>query len=314
MTSQTHATEKIKIVKKNKDMNEISNGANIILNIVFIVAVLITVVPIWVIIVASFTSEHALTTYGYGFWPQEWSVEAYKFLFSKGSIIGTAYKNTIIATVAGTLLCVASVGLYAYPISRPDFRWRKVFTFISFFTQLFTAGTVAFYVTCRQILHIGNSVWALFLPLSFSAYWVLVMRSFYKSNVPDAVIESARIDGANEVRIFAQIVLPISKPILATITLFAGMGYWNEWQKALLYIDDTALYPLQYIIMKLQNQVNFLTSSFGAQALAALGDVTLPTVGIRMATAMVTIGPIVLLYPFLQKYFIKGVVIGAVKE
>lgn len=117
MTSQTHATQKVKIVKKNRDMNEISNGANTVLNIVFIIAVLVTVIPIWVIIVASFTSEKALTTYGYGFWPQEWSVEAYKFLFSKGSIIGTAYKNTIIATVVGTVLCVASVGLYAYPIS-----------------------------------------------------------------------------------------------------------------------------------------------------------------------------------------------------
>ena len=167
MTAQTK--HQVKVVKKNKDMNQLSATSNVILNIVFILAVIITVAPIWVIIMASFTSEKALQTYGYGFWPQEWSTYAYTFLFSKGSIIGTAYKNTIIATVVGTILCVISVGLYAYPISRKDFRWRNVFTFISFFTMLFNAGTVPFYVTCRQILGIGNSVLALFLPMSFSA-------------------------------------------------------------------------------------------------------------------------------------------------
>ena len=147
MTAQTK--HQVKVVKKNKDMNQLSATSNVILNIVFILAVIITVAPIWVIIMASFTSEKALQTYGYGFWPQEWSTYAYTFLFSKGSIIGTAYKNTIIATVVGTILCVISVGLYAYPISRKDFRWRNVFTFISFFTMLFNAGTVPFYVTCR---------------------------------------------------------------------------------------------------------------------------------------------------------------------
>lgn len=313
MTSQTHATPKVKIVKKNRDMNEISNGANTLLNIVFIIAVLVTVIPIWVIIIASFTSEKALTTYGYGFWPQEWSVEAYKFLFSKGSIIGTAYKNTIIATVVGTVLCVASVGLYAYPISRADFRWRRAFTFISFFTQLFTAGTVAFYVTCRQILHIGNSIWALFLPLSFSAYWVLVMRSFYKSNVPDAVIESARIDGAGEWRTLIQIVLPLAVPGLATVALFAAISIWNNFFNCMLLVDEAKYYNLQYTIYQTLNNIRFLREMASQVGALASMVANLPSETFRMAMAMVTMGPIILAYPFFQKYFVKGLTIGAVK-
>ena len=182
-----------------------------------------------------------------------------------------------------------------------------------YFTSLFSGGLVANYILITQFLKLGNKIWVLIIPGCINSYNFFLMCNYFKT-LPSSVIESARIDGANELRIFWQIALPISKPILATIALFAGMGYWNEWYKALLYIDDTTLFPLQYIIMKLQNQINFLTSSYGAQALAALGDITLPTVTVRMATAMVTIGPIVLLYPFLQKYFIKGVVIGAVKE
>ena len=294
MTSQTHATQKVKIVKKNRDMNEISNGANTLLNIVFIIAVLVTVIPIWVIIVASFTSEKALTTYGYGFWPQEWSIEAYKFLFSKGSIIGTAYKNTIIATVVGTVLCVASVGLYAYPISRADFRWRRAFTFISFFTQLFTAGTVAFYVTCRQILHIGNSIWALFLPLSFSAYWVLVMRSFYKSNVPDAVIESARIDGAGIFKILWKVDLPMITPALATLVIFNFNGVWSEFYWALIVIKDEALKTLPLGLINFQSQ---FTSDYGVL-----------TAGLVILTV-----PVVAVYLFFSRYFIAGISAGAVK-
>lgn len=311
MTSQVNP--KVKVVKKNKDMNQLSNGANLVLNIVFILAVIITIAPIWVIIVASFSSETALTTYGYGFWPKEWSIRAYSYLFSKGSIIGTAYKNTIIATVAGTVLCVCSVGLYAYPISRSDFRWRNVFTFLSFFTMLFTAGTVAFYVTCRQILGIGNSVWALFLPLSFSAYWVIIMRTFYKSNVPDAVIESARIDGAGEWRTLIQIVLPLAVPGLATVALFAAISIWNNFFNCMLLVDEAKYYNLQYTIYQTLSSIRFLKEMASQVGALASQIADLPSETFRMAMAMVTMGPIILAYPFFQKYFVKGLTIGAVK-
>ena len=329
MTAQTK--HQVKVVKKNKDMNQLSATSNVILNIVFILAVIITVAPIWVIIMASFTSEKALQTYGYGFWPQEWSTYAYTFLFSKGSIIGTAYKNTIIATVVGTILCVISVGLYAYPISRKDFRWRNVFTFISFFTMLFNAGTVTsdsavialgrhvmwftvpFYVTCRQILGIGNSVLALFLPMSFSAYWVIIMRTFYQSNVPDSIIESARIDGAGEWRTLIQIVLPLATPGLATVALFAAIGIWNNFFNCLLLVDEAKYYNLQFTIYQTLNSIRFLKEMASQVGSLAAQIADLPSETFRMAMAMVTMGPIILAYPFFQKYFVKGLTIGAVK-
>ena len=311
MTAQTK--HQVKVVKKNKDMNQLSATSNVILNIVFILAVIITVAPIWVIIMASFTSEKALQTYGYGFWPQEWSTYAYTFLFSKGSIIGTAYKNTIIATVVGTILCVISVGLYAYPISRKDFRWRNVFTFISFFTMLFNAGTVPFYVTCRQILGIGNSVLALFLPMSFSAYWVIIMRTFYQSNVPDSIIESARIDGAGEWRTLIQIVLPLATPGLATVALFAAIGIWNNFFNCLLQVDEAKYYNLQFTIYQTLNSIRFLKEMASQVGSLAAQIAELPSETFRMAMAMVTMGPIILAYPFFQKYFVKGLTIGAVK-
>lgn len=307
------ANTKVKIVKKNRDMNQLSTGANIVLNIIFIIAVLVTIVPIWVIIIASITSESSLVANGYGFWAQEFSVKAYTFLFSKGSIIGTAYKNTLIATVAGTVLCVCTVGLYAYPLSRSDFRWRGFFTFISFFTMLFSAGTVPFYVTCRQILGIGNSVWALFLPMSFSAYWVIIMRTFYKSNVPDSIIESARIDGAGEWRTLLQIVLPLATPGLATVALFAAIGIWNNFFNCLLLVDEAKFYNLQFTIYQTLNSIRFLKEMASQVGSLATTIADLPSETFRMAMAVVTVGPIILAYPFFQKYFVKGLTIGAVK-
>lgn len=306
-------TKKIKIVKKDKDMNALSPTVNTALNILMIIAVIITIVPLWVIVAASFTSESALGTYGYGFWPQEWSIKAYTYLFNKGSIIGIAYKNTIIATVCGTLLCLASVGLYAYPISRKDFRWRSFFTFLSFFTMLFHAGTVPFYVVCRQILGIGNSIWALFLPMSFSSYWVIIMRTFYQSNVPEAVIESARIDGAGEWRTLLQIVLPLAVPGLATVSLFAAIGIWNNFFNCLLLVDESKYFNLQFTIYQTLNSIRFLKEMAAQVGSLATQIADLPSETFRMSMCIVTVGPIVLAYPFFQKYFVKGLTIGAVK-
>lgn len=274
---------------------------------------LICLLPLWICFMASITNEGVLMREGYGLWAPQIDFTAYRMIFTGTTSVLRAYGVTIFITVVGTTLTVVFTALTAYPLALNVLRYRRPLYLFIYFTSLFNGGLVANYILITQFLKLGNTIWVLIIPGCLSSYNFFLMCNFFKT-LPASVIESARIDGANEVRIFWQIVLPISKPIIATITLFAGMGYWNEWYKALLYIDDTALYPLQYIIMKLQNQVNFLTSSYGAQALAALGDITLPTVGIRMATAMVTIGPIVLLYPFLQKYFIKGVVIGAVKE
>lgn len=315
---QVGATPTVKTEIKSRDQNQISPLANFFLHIIFICAALFTIVPLWIVIAASLTQEQALVLNGYRFWPSEFSTKAYEFLFlSGGGGVAVAYKNTIIATVCGTIICTITVGLYAYPLSRPDFRYRRLFTFFSFFAMLFNAGTVAFYIMCAQILHINNTIYALFLPLCFSSYWVIVMRTFYKANVPDSVIESARIDGAGEWRTLLQIVAPLAVPGFATVALFAAVGVWNNFFNCMLLVNDRAYYNLNYTIYEILLSVQMLkemasqSGAAGAAGLSGLSD--MPSESFRMAMAVVTMGPIVLAYPFFQRFFLKGLTIGAVK-
>lgn len=310
--SKTSRRLTLKREKKSKDMLALSSTANTILNVIFIIASLIALIPIYVIVISSLTSEASLSSNGYRLWPEEFSLEAYKFLFAQGSIVVTAYKNTIIATVAGTILSVISVGLYAYPLSRPNFKFKTFFTFYAFFTMLFSGGLVSYYMVMRQVLSIQNSLWALFLPSSFSAFWVIVMTTFYRANVPNEVIESARIDGASEWRTLLQIVLPLSLPGLATVALFAAIGIWNNFFNCLLLVDEAKFYSLQFTIYTTLNNIRFLLEN--ADKMAGLVNLSeLPSETFRMAMAVVTVGPIVFAYPFFQRFFIRGLTIGAVK-
>ncbi|MDR2657604.1 MAG: carbohydrate ABC transporter permease [Oscillospiraceae bacterium] len=311
-------TDDLILAKKARGVNELSPFANSIWHVVLILGCLASVVPLWLVIAASFTQEQALVKYGYGFWPKDFSVSAYTFLLrSGGGSILTAYKNTIVATLSGTFLCVVSVGLYAYPLSRPDFKLRSFFTFFAFFSMLFNAGTVAYYMLGAQILHINNTLWALFLPMSFSAYWVIIMRTFYRTNIPDAVIESARIDGAGEWRTLTKIVLRLAIPGLATVGLFAAVGIWNNYFNCLLFVNDRKYYNLQYTIAEILKSIQFLkemaSASGAASAASSMSIGDMPSESFRMAMAVVVMGPIVLAYPFFQKYFVKGLTIGAVK-
>ncbi len=298
--------------RKGKDMLAISPSANAILNLLMIIVCVVTLTPIYVIFISSVTAESALTANGYRLWPAKFATVAYKFLFAQGSIVITAYKNTIIATVAGTLIAVTMVGLYAYAISRDNFKFKTFFTFFAFFTMLFSGGLVAYYMVVRQVLQIQNSLWALFLPSAFSPFWVIVMRTFYKTNVPNEVLESARIDGAGEWRILLQIVLPLSTPGLATVALFSAIGIWNNFFNCLLLVDDAKYYSLQFTIYTTLNNIRFLLEN--ADKMVGLVNVSeLPSQTFRMAMAVVTVGPIILAYPFFQRYFIRGLTIGAVK-
>jgi putative aldouronate transport system permease protein len=298
--------------RRHRDVLAISPLSDTFLNFLMIIGCLLTLFPVFVIVIASITSEAALARNGYSLWPEEFSTVAYKYLFSQGSIVLTAYKNTIIATLAGTLLSVFMVGLYGYAISRDDFRYRKFFTFFAFFTMLFGGGLVAYYMVTRQILHIQNSLWALFLPSAFSPFWVIVMRTFYKANVPNELIESARIDGASEWRTFFQIVLPLSIPGLATVGLFSAIGIWNNFFNCLLLVDEAKYYSLQYTIYTTLNNIRFLLEN--ADKMQGLVNVSeLPSQTFRMAMAVVTMGPIIFAYAFFQRYFIRGLTIGAIK-
>lgn len=297
--------------EKTEARNLISKKTNLFFNILLFIGCILTVFPLWIIVVASISSEVALTTYGYRLWPVEFSMNAYTYLFRDGSVMITAYKNTLIATVAGTILSTLTVGLYAYALSRRDFKFRKFFTFFSFFTMLFSGGMVSYYNICRSFLGLKDTVWALFLPLSFSAYWVIIMRTFYNSNVPEEVIESARIDGSGEWRTLIQIVAPLAIPGYATVALFSAVGLWNDFRQCLLLNDSSAYYNLQYTIYQTMSNLRFLKEN--ASKMGGVNVSNLPAETFRMAMAVVTVGPIIMAYPFFQKYFIKGLTVGAVK-
>ncbi|MCB0105213.1 MAG: carbohydrate ABC transporter permease [Caldilineaceae bacterium] len=298
--------------KKHRDVLALSPSVNFTFNLLLILACILTLIPVYVIVVASVTSEASLTANGYRLWPEEFSGVAYTFLFSQGSIVMTAYKNTIISTVAGTLLSVTMVGLYAYPLSRDNFKFGTFFTFYAFFTMLFSGGLVAYYMVARQVLLLQNTLWALFLPSAFSPFWVIVMRTFYKANVPNEIIEAARIDGAGEWRTFIQIVVPLSIPGLATVALFSAIGIWNNFFNCLLLVDDAQYYSLQFTIYTTLNNIRFLLEN--ADKMNALVNISeLPSQTFRMAMAVVTVGPIILAYPFFQRFFVKGLTIGAIK-
>lgn len=298
--------------RRHRDVLALSSSVNLGFNLLLLLACIVTLIPIYVIVIASVTSEAALTTNGYQLWPAEFSTMAYTFLFSQGSIVMTAYKNTIISTVAGTILSVAMVGLYAYPLSRDNFKFGTFFTFYAFFTMLFSGGLVAYYMVARQVLLLQNTLWALFLPSAFSPFWVIVMRTFYKANVPNEIIEAARIDGASEWRTFVQIVVPLSVPGLATVALFSAIGIWNNFFNCLLLVDDAQYYSLQFTIYTTLNNIRFLLEN--ADKMNALVNISeLPSQTFRMAMAVVTVGPIILAYPFFQRFFVKGLTIGAIK-
>ncbi len=297
--------------QKSQVRNLISKKTNFFFNVLLFIGCVLTIFPLWIILVASISSEVALTTYGYRLWPVEFSMNAYSYLFRDGSVMITAYKNTLIATVAGTILSTLTVGLYAYALSRRDFKFRKFFTFFSFFTMLFSGGMVSYYNICRSFLGLKNTIYALFLPLSFSAYWVIIMRTFYSSNVPEEVIESARIDGSGEWRTLIQIVAPLAIPGYATVALFSAVGLWNDFRQCLLLNDSSQYYNLQYTIYQTMNNLRFLKEN--ASKMGGVNVSNLPAETFRMAMAVVTVGPIILAYPFFQKYFIKGLTVGAVK-
>ena len=286
-------------------------------NIALVVMILLAIyciIPFILMLSVSLSSESSLAQYGYSFWPKEFSFAAYDYLWAKRITIGRCYAMTIIVTVVGTLANLVLTSLFAYPLSRQDFKARNVFAFILFFTVLFNGGLTASYIIWTSVFHVKNTIWALILPGSLmGAMNVLMVRNYFNANIPYSIIEAARLDGANDMRIYAKIMVPLSKPVMTTIGLFAALGYWNNWTNGLYYISDTKLYTIQVYLKKLMDNIAFLKSGDTAAESAALAFKTMPTEGARMAIAIVAILPILLVYPFLQKELVRGMVVGGVK-
>lgn len=306
-------------MKKKKitqvSVRQFNRPVNLIFNVLIAIFAISCVLPFLFVVAISLTKESAITAHGYSFWPSQFSLEGYTFLFGQmKSQILQSLLITLIVTIVGTFMNSTIVSLYAYAISRNNFPFRKFFTIFALVTMLFSPGMVATYLVTTNLLHLGDTIFALIVPSMVNVFNIIVMRTFFKRSVPDAIIESARIDGASEVRIFTQIVLPLAVPGIATISLFAALGYWNDWFNALLYIQSDNLIPLQYLLMKIQNNLQFLMQNAVAGAQLQGGLASLPGESARMAIVVVSILPIVVSYPFFQRYFVRGLTIGGVKE
>ena len=286
---------------------------NVLISALFIILGLLCLLPALLVLIVSFSDEAAVAANGYSYFPKAWSVGAYAYLAKQTGYIGRAFLNSIVVTVIGTIFGLFMTSTMGYALSRPNYRLRKFFTWFIFIPMLFSGGLVASYMINTGILGLKNSFWALILPICCSSFYCIIMRTFFQTSVPDAIIESAKIDGARQVRIFAQIVLPISLPAIATIGLFLTFQYWNDWLMAKYYLTSNVqdLYPLQYVLIALEDSITFLTRN--KDKLGVDASANLPSETIRMAMVMVSVIPIACAYPFFQKYFVSGLTIGAVK-
>lgn len=266
-------------------------------------------IPMLLVLMISVTDEDAILKNGYSLFPEKFSLYAYKLIFTGGSQVMQSYTISIFVTVVGTLLAVMVTSMAGYTLANKHVKYRNVLALYFFITMIFSAGIVPWYLMNRM-LGLTNNIMALIIPsLLFSPFNLFLVRNFM-NGVPDSLRESATIDGANDITIAFRIYLPLCTPVLATIALFYGLDYWNNWWNAIMLIDSRELYPLQFMLLQLQSEISMLNEM---TMLGGSSDVTLPSESVKMGTAIVTIGPIIFLYPYLQKYFVKGLVIGSVK-
>ena len=298
---------------KKKHSGQITGTDTIVINIIGYILIgffaLICVIPFYLIIVASFTSEATLIRSGYPIFPVEFDVQSYALCLKNPISIMKAYGTTIGVTAIGTFCAVMMASMTGYVLSRQDFPWRNKFSFFFFFTTLFNGGLVPWYITCVRYLNMKNSYLALMLPLMFSV-WNMIIAKTFMCGIPQAITESAKIDGANDFVIFTKLILPLSKPLIATLSLFSALAYWNDWYNCMIFITDEDKFNLQYYLQRM------LGSAEAMRIVAEKSGIALPSVpleGMKMAMTVIAIGPIVLLYPFVQRYFVKGLTIGAVK-
>lgn len=285
---------------------------SVTLNIFFVIMCVICIFPVLMALSTSFTSEASLIKEGYRLIPKVTSLDAYKYVFGTSNAIVRAYGITILVTAVSVVFGVLVSSMYAYVISRKDFEYRKLFSFISFFTMLFNGGLVASYLINTKFLHLSNNLWALILPGTMSAWNVIVLRSFFQGSVPYEIIESGKLDGADEFKVFFKLVMPISLPGVATIALFIMIAKWNDWLAPMLYITDSKLYTLSFLLQNMMNNIQEMMNNAAESGVSNQME-NMPTEGARMALCMVAIAPMLVAYPFFQKYFIQGMTVGSVK-
>ena len=303
----------IRFGKRNR-LKSVSLPAEIVIHLLVGGFAVLCILPFIFVIIISFSSEESIRLIGYSFKPLGWSTAAYKFVFDMGTQLWISYFNSFFISVTGTVISLVMCVLYAYALFRPDFKYRRFFTFFVFFTMLFGGGLAPTYMVCRQKLGLSDNYADMIVPALVNPFFVFILRTFLKSSVPMELIEAESIDGSGEYNTLLRIILPISKPGIATVALLTVINYWNDWFLAMLYVREPKLYPLQYLLMKAQNQADFLiknSSIIGVEATKLLRD--LPGTSLRMSLVVFIVVPIACAYPFFQRYIISGLTIGSVK-
>ena len=294
--------------KKISSLKQEQRRYNFFVHILFIVLCIIVVSPFIIILMASFSTEISLLRSGYWIWPRGFSLDAYQLVFLNSKQLLQSYTVTFITTIAGTVLGLWMMTTMGYVLSRKDYRYGNFLSFYVFFTMLFRGGLVPTYILVAKWLGMQNTIYALFVPALVSAFYIFIMKGFLKS-IPDAIFESAKIDGASEFRIFTQIVIPLSTPAIATIGLLTALGFWNEWFASFLYTDSNQLLTLQAMLYRMLNSIQFLNISKPISMSSSM----LPQNTFRMAMCVLAVGPLLFVFPFFQRFFTKGLTVGSVK-
>ena len=290
-------------------------AGDIIVQIVLILLSLMCLIPFALIVISSFTDETCLKMNGYSFFPEKWSVFAYTYVLSgNAGKVMHGYVVSILVTVVGTFVSILLTVLYAYPLSREDLPGRNGISFFVFFTMLFHGGLVPSYMMWTQMFHIKNTYAALIIPnLLLNAFYIIMMRTYFSSTIPTEILDACRIDGGSESRCLFSIVLPLSKPMLATLGFMTALGYWNDWLNGLYFVSDTNYYSIQNILNRMLLDIQFLASTAASQVNGGELAAHIPSTGVRMSVAVLGLLPILVAYPFFQKYLVKGIMIGGVK-
>lgn len=304
-----------KIEESQCTFNKIKPSTNILFNLILSLLAFLCIVPYIFVIIISFTDEKSLASYGYRFFPKKLSLSAYEYIMGSGGNILKSYGTTITVTILGTIIGLLLTGTFAYALSRKTYAYRKIFTKLIAIPMLFSGGLVANYLVISKLLMLKNTIWVLILPLALNSFNIIVLRTFFTTSIPDSVVESAKIDGASELRLFFQIVIPMALPGLATIGLFLTLGYWNDWFNAMMYIDDNSIIPLQYLLIKIETNMEFILNNASKMGVGGIEVAqSMPKESTKMAIVVIATLPIIFAYPFFQRYFVNGLTIGAVKE
>lgn len=286
-------------------------GGMILVHVVLLLFALLCIIPFLAVVSISFSNEAEIAKNGYSLLPRGFSIKAYEYILKSPKVILESYAVTTLVCIVGTFASLFVMSLCAYPLSRKDFKYRNGVSFYIFFTMLFNGGLVPTYIWVSKYMNMGNTFWALVLPVVVSPWYLLLMRTFFQS-IPYEIIESATIDGAKEGQIYARLILPLSKPALATVGLFTVLGFWNDWFRGLLYIENPHLVTLQYMLYRMMGNIQELQNAMTAGVINV--DVaSLPNESARMAMCVLAAGPMIFVFPFFQKYFVKGLTVGSVK-